>query len=119
MKNKKIIRKKRRKIRIRSKIVGTAKRPRLSVYRSNRYIYAQLIDDSRGETLVSFSEKQILQIELSKLNKTQKANIVGESLAKKALKKKIKSVLFDRSGYKYHGRVKALAEGVRKGGVKI
>jgi large subunit ribosomal protein L18 len=94
-----------RKRRVRSKIFGTGKRPRLSVFRSAKYIYAQLINDEKGNTLLEAHG--------------QEAGRVGEDLAKKALKKKIKEVVFDRSGYQFHGRVKALAEGAKKGGLKF
>lgn len=108
------IAKTRRKIRTRSKIRGTASRPRLSVFRSNKVIYAQLIDDEKSITLVSAEEKG-----LSKKTKIEQAHEVGKILAKRALKKKIKTVIFDRGPYRYHGRVKALAEGARSGGLKF
>ena len=114
-----------RKKRTRSKIFGTSKRPRLSVYRSNKYISAQLIDDDKGTTLISVSEKDIGAKGKSseKDNKMQgkvaKALELGQALAEKALKKKIKSVVFDKGGNKYHGRVKQVAEGARKGGLKL
>lgn len=95
---------------------GTLKRPRLSVYRSNRFIYAQIIDDIHGKTLLSVSEKEI---QANKMKKTEKAIKIGEILAKKLMQKNIKQVIFDRRNYKYHGRVKSLAEGVRSGGIKI
>ena len=106
-----------RKRRTRAKVKGTSKRPRLSVYRSNRYIFAQLIDDEKGTTLVSVSEKEGKTKTTSK--KMEKAGQVGEKLAEKALKMKIKTVVFDKGGYKYHGRVKQVAEGARKGGLKL
>lgn len=106
----------RRKRRVRSKVFGTKKRPRLSVFRSNKYIYGQLIDDEKGETLASFSSKNVKG---KKDAKVKTAEAAGEKLAKKAKKKKIKEVVFDRSGYKYHGRVKAFAQGARKGGLKF
>lgn len=99
---------------MRGKIFGTAKRPRLSVFRSGKHIRAQLIDDEKAETLASASD-----LALKEGTKTEKALVVGEELAKKALKLKIKKVVFDRGGYKYHGRVKAVAEGARKGGLKF
>ncbi len=98
-----------RRTRIRSKIKGTAKRPRLSVFRSNKYIYAQLIDDVRGETLAAASGDVNVAT----------ASEVGKTLADKASKLGIKKVVFDRGGYKYHGRVRALAEGARKGGLEF
>ncbi len=104
-----------RKKRVRAKVEGVNARPRLSVFRSNKYIYAQLIDDEMGKTLVSASSSQIKE-KSAKNNVSEK---VGELLAKRAKTKKIKKVVFDRSGYKYHGRVKALADGARKGGLEF
>lgn len=109
--------KERRKTKVRIKIKGTAKRPRLSVFRSNKRIYAQLIDDETRKTLMAASEKEIKS--KIKQTKTEKAKLLGEILAKKALKKKIKQVVFDRGSYGYHGRVRALAEGARKGGLQF
>jgi len=107
----------RRHMRIRAKIKGTEKYPRLSIFRSNKYIYAQLIDDLNGKTLVSVSDIKINK--KNKLNKTEKAKEIGFSLAKKAINNKIKKIIFDRGGYKYHGRIKAVAEGAREGGLKF
>ena len=107
----------RRKIRIRSKVQGISERPRLSVYRSNKYIYAQIINDEKGETLIGISEKELPGKE--KINKTEKAKNLGKIIAKKAIAKKIKKVVFDRGSYAYHGRVKALAEGAREGGLEF
>lgn len=104
-------------MRVRSKIFGTAKLPRLSVFRSNTHIYGQLIDDEKGVTLASFSDLKIKKTK--ELKKTEIAGMVGEELAKKAAAKKIKKVVFDRNGLRYHGRVKALAEGARKGGLEF
>ena len=104
----------RRKKKVRAKIMGGKIRPRLSVFRTNRYIYAQIIDDAKGETLVSASS---LSKERQKEDKIQQAKKVGESIAKKALGKKINKVVFDRSVYRYHGRVKGIAEGAREGGL--
>lgn len=105
----------RRKIRTRSKVKGTKERPRLSVFRSSRYIYAQLINDTDRKTIVGVSEKQLGEkIEGSKIEKAKKLGIV---IAKKAKVKKITNVVFDRGSYRYHGRVKALAEGAREGGL--
>jgi len=104
-------------MRIRAKIKGTEKYPRLSIFRSNKYIYAQLIDDLNGKTLVSVSDIKINK--KNKLNKTEKAKEIGFSLAKKAINNKIKKIIFDRGGYKYHGRIKAVAEGAREGGLKF
>lgn len=103
-----------RRARVRGKVFGTKKRPRLSVFRSGKHIYAQLIDDEKGETLVSASD-----LGLREGVKMEKALAVGEELARRALKLKIKKVVFDRGGYSYHGRVKAVAEGARKGGLKF
>lgn len=109
--------KEKRKTRVRMKIKGTAEKPRLSVFRSNKRIYAQLIDDEKGRTLVAASEKEIKF--KTKQTKKEKAASLGEILAEKALKKKIGQVVFDRGSHRYHGRVKALAEGARKGGLKF
>lgn len=103
--------------RVRSKIVGTSECPRLCVFRSNTNIYAQIIDDESGSTLVSASS---LDKELKlKNNNIESATKVGASLAKKALKAGIKTVVFDRGGYMYHGRVKALAEAARENGLEF
>ncbi|MGA2910354.1 MAG: 50S ribosomal protein L18 [Candidatus Microgenomates bacterium] len=103
-----------RKNRVRARVVGTEKRPRLSVFRSNTHIYAQIINDEKGVTLVGFSDAKIKK---EKMTKTQMAQMVGEEIAKKALAKKIKTVTFDRNGFRFHGRVKAVAEGARSGGL--
>ncbi|MFH1456655.1 MAG: 50S ribosomal protein L18 [Patescibacteria group bacterium] len=108
--------KNRRQARVRAKIFGTAKKPRLSVNRSLNYIYAQLIDDEAKKTIVGVHQKSL---KLEKKTKTELAFEVGKETAKKALDKKIKECIFDRGGYKYHGRVKALAEGAREGGLKF
>jgi large subunit ribosomal protein L18 len=106
--------------RVRQRVTGTVSRPRLCVFRSLNHIHAQLIDDSRGQTLVSMST---LDYQMTgKTNggvKTNKAEAVGTLLAEKALNKGIKQVVFDRGGYKYHGRVKALAEAARKAGLEF
>lgn len=104
------------KKRIRSTVKGTAERPRLTVYRSNKEIYAQLIDDVNGKTLCAFSSAHN---ETSDNNKVDKAREIGKGLAEKALSSGIEAVVFDRNGYLYHGRVKALAEGAREGGLKF
>lgn len=106
-----------RKKRIRFKIRAKTKRPRLTVFRSNKYTYAQIIDDEKGVTLVAASEKEAVKRSSKKQTKTNRASAVGEILAQKALKKGIKKVSFDRGPYKYHGRIKALAEAVRKKGL--
>ena len=105
----------RRKVSVRSKIVGTADRPRLTVFRSNLHIYGQIIDDIDFKTLASFSDIKLKKSE--KMTKVQIAQAVGEELAKLAVTKKVKKVIFDRNGFIYHGRVKALADGARKGGL--
>ncbi|OGC53982.1 50S ribosomal protein L18 [candidate division WWE3 bacterium RIFCSPHIGHO2_01_FULL_48_15] len=103
-----------RQARIRGKISGTGQRPRLSVFRSGKHIFAQLINDEKGETLISGSD-----YDLKKGTKVERAGEVGEKLAASALKKKIKKAVFDRGGFRYHGRIKALAEGARKGGLEF
>ena len=99
---------------------GTAKRPRLSVFRSNRYIYAQLIDDESGKTLVAASEKEIVKEKKPEsVKRSETAQLVGGLLAEKSIKKNIKKAIFDRRDYRYHGRVKQLAEGAREKGLQI
>lgn len=111
---------KRRQRRIRMKISGTAERPRLNVFRSLEHIYAQLIDDEAGKTLVSASTlDKGLRDELGKKNKREQAKAVGEAIAERAKDAGIETVVFDRGGFIYHGRVKALAEGAREGGLKF
>lgn len=105
-----------RKRRVRSRVIGTSERPRLSVFRSNRFIYAQIIDDGKAKTLVSFSERNLPKSD-KKITKTEIALLIGEEIAKRASEKKITKVVFDRSGYKYHGRVEAVASGARKRGL--
>ncbi|MFN4082558.1 MAG: 50S ribosomal protein L18 [Bacteroidia bacterium] len=100
---------------IRSRISGTAERPRLSVFRSNSQIYAQLIDDVVGKTLVAASSRSISE----KATKVDIAKIVGKNLAEKALAAGINTCVFDRGGYLYHGRVKSLADGAREGGLNF
>lgn len=107
------LKKDRRKGRIRVKISGIVGRPRLSVFKSNKGMQAQLIDDSVGKTLASADSKEIKNIG----QKTQTSFELGKLLAAKAVAKKISKVVFDRGGYKYHGRVKALADGAREGGL--
>ncbi len=110
----------RRKLRIRKRVFGTPERPRLSVYRSLKHIYAQIIDDTRGHTLVAAStlDKEFKENGV-KSSTVEGARVVGQILAKRALAKGIKKVVFDRNGFKYHGRVKALAEGAREGGLEF
>jgi len=106
--------------RIKARIIGTAKVPRLCVFRSNKHIYGQLIDDEKGKTMLLASD---LEIKKTKSKKTEIASQVGQLLAKKAKDlpagRQVEKVIFDRGGYKYHGRVKALAEGARGGGLKF
>lgn len=108
--------KERRQKRIRSKIKGNADKPRLIVVRSSQYIYAQLVDDVMGKTIISVSEKELPKSE-TKLTKSQKAELVGKIAAEKAKKIKITKVVFDRNGNQYHGRVEAVAKGARDGGL--
>ena len=104
---------------MRSEILRLKRYPRLSVYRSGKHIYAQVIDDKKGITLASFSDTKLKSLKDKKVNKTDTAFMVGKELAVLALKKKVSHVIFDKGGYKYHGRVKALAEGAREGGLKF
>ncbi len=106
-----------RHFRVRKKISGTDVRPRLAVFRSLRHIYAQLIDDLNGVTIVSASSQENDIVVDEPSSKTKLANQVGELIADRAKSKGVKEVVFDRGGYKYHGRVKALAEAARKGGL--
>ena len=103
----------RRHHKIRAKIIGSKKCPRLSVFRSNQHIYAQLIDDEEGKTLASISDLKLKK----NIKKIKAADEIGKLIAEKALEKKIKKVVFDRGGYKYHGRIKEVAEAARKGGL--
>ena len=116
----------RRHKKIRAKIFGTKEKPRLCVFRSAKHIYAQLIDDEKGKTIVSAKDEEIKNLksksqkEENKMSaKTAKAFDLGKLIAGKALEKKIEKVVFDRGGYKYHGRIKAVAEGAREGGLKF
>lgn len=106
----------RRHLRVRKKISGTADCPRLSVYRSNKHIHAQIIDDVRGVTLASASS---LQLKLANGGNIEAAKLVGEAVAKVALEAGITKVVFDRSGYVYHGRIEALADAARAAGLKF
>ncbi|MEX1001227.1 MAG: 50S ribosomal protein L18 [Crocinitomicaceae bacterium] len=105
------------KRRVRKNVFGTSERPRLSVYRSNKGIYAQVINDVEGKTLASSSSLKNKSTEGK--NKTEAATIVGKDLAEKAKKAGVDKVVFDRNGYQYHGRVKSLAEGAREGGLNF
>ena len=108
----------RRHVRVRHDIAGTPERPRLAVFRSLTHIYAQVIDDAAGHTLIAASDLDAdVRKGVTGKKKSEVAGLVGEALAKKAKDKGIKTVVFDRGGFKYHGRVKALAEAARKGGL--
>ena len=104
----------RRRRRVRARVTGTAERPRLSVYRSNRGVFAQLIDDRQGHTLAAVNW---IEPDLRKLGAADQAKKAGELLAERAKKAGVDTCVFDRGGYQYHGRVKALAEGAREGGL--
>ncbi len=111
---------KRRHRRVRKKVHGTPERPRLNVFRSLNHIYAQIIDDESGVTLVAASTiDRALREQCKGLTKTEQAKLVGRLVAERALAKGIKRVVFDRGGYKYHGRVKALAEASREAGLEF
>jgi large subunit ribosomal protein L18 len=112
----KLVGRARRKLRIRKKISGSTERPRLTVFRSNKQIYAQVVDDLQGSTIVASTS---LKIEGEEGNKSARAEKVGEAIAAACIEKGIKQVVFDRNGYIYHGRVKALADGARKGGLEF
>jgi large subunit ribosomal protein L18 len=116
--DKRVYRRTRIKMRIRKVVKGTAERPRLSVFRSNKQIYAQIIDDLNGKTLASASSR-VADIADKKVNKVEQAKLVGNLIAKKAIDAGINQVVFDRSGYLYHGRVKSLADAAREGGLKL
>lgn len=103
-----------RKARTRAKIFGTALRPRLSVFRSNQSIWVQLIDDEKGKTLAAATTRGV-----TKMKKTEAAKKIGEAIAEAAKKLKISAAVFDRGGYRYHGRVKAVAEGARSAGLSL
>lgn len=105
-----------RKVRVRRKVRGTSERPRLSVYRSNKHTYAQIIDDTLGKTLTAVSEKELKSV---KATKATRATTLGELLAQKAKKSKITKLCFDRGGYKYHGRIKSLLDSVRQQGIEV
>lgn len=110
-----------KRARIRKKISGTSSRPRLTVYRSQKHIYAQIIDDVAGKTLVTSSTlSKDLKEELAKVKTPiEVCKVIGKATAKKALEKNIREVVFDRNGYLYHGRVKAIADGAREAGLKF
>lgn len=110
---------KKRHARVRTKISGTAERPRLNVYRSNKHIYAQLIDDTAGVTIASASTMDKDVETAGAAGNTESAAKVGELIAKRAVEKDVKSVVFDRGGYLFHGRVKALADAARENGLEF
>lgn len=114
-------RRRRKRARIRHKIMGTKERPRLTVYRSLNHIYAQIIDDSTGKTIVSTSSltKDVREQAKAAASERDVCKLVGAVTAKKALEKNIKEVVFDRNGYLYHGRVKAVADAAREAGLKF
>ena len=109
----------RRHRRVRATIKGTAERPRVSVFKSNKNIFVQFIDDVSNKTLLSNKIKEETKTKKAQVSKTQKADNIGEALADEAKKAGIKEVVFDRGGFKYHGRIKAVAESLRKGGIKL
>jgi len=119
MSHNKQIARKRRQERIRKKVDGTSVRPRLSIHRSTRHIYAQIINDVEGKTLVGLSTQSKEFPFVKDAGNVKGARELGKLLAKKALEKKIKEVVFDRAGFLYHGRVKAFAEGAREVGLKF
>lgn len=114
----KALRREKIRFRVRRKISGTTGRPRLSVFRSNTEIYVQLIDDTTGKTLASASSRE-KDIAAQKGTKVEKGKLVGAAIARKAIELGLHDVTFDRSGYLYHGRVKAVADGAREGGLKF
>ncbi|MEY3178381.1 MAG: hypothetical protein RJB42_622 [Bacteroidota bacterium] len=116
--NVKALRKQRIKYTIRKKVSGTAQKPRLSVFRSNTEIYAQMIDDVNGVTLASASSRE-KDIVAQKVTKTEKSKLVGLAVAQKAIALGLTTCVFDRGGFLYHGRVKAVAEGAREGGLQF
>jgi large subunit ribosomal protein L18 len=111
-------RRQRIKYRIRKRLSGNVQRPRMTVFRSNKQIYVQLVDDLTGETLAAASSKE-KEIASQKVNKIDQAKLVGKRIAEKAKEKGIENVVFDRNGYLYHGRVKNLADAARKSGLKL
>lgn len=111
---------KRRHLRVRRKVRGSPERPRLAVFRSLSHIYAQVIDDESGRTLAAASDlEQVVRSQTDSKTKTDTASLVGDLIGKRALQKGIRQVVFDRGGYKFHGRVKALAEAARAAGLKF
>ena len=118
IRNKKDYSRKRIKLRIRKVVNGDAERPRMTVFRSNKEIYVQLIDDASGKTLLAASSRD-KEVADQKGQKLEKAKLVGKLIAEKAKEAGIENVVFDRNGYKYHGRVKSLADAAREGGLKF
>jgi large subunit ribosomal protein L18 len=118
MSNTKVLRRQKLRYNIRKKVAGTAQKPRLSVFRSNTDIYVQLIDDNTGTTLASSSSRE-KDIAAQKVNKVEKSKLVGSAIARKATELGLSTVVFDRGGYLYHGRVKAIADGAREGGLNF
>jgi large subunit ribosomal protein L18 len=119
--NKKYARWKKKKASIRKQVIGTPERPRLTIYRSAKHVYAQIIDDTSGKTLVSAStiSKELREEMKAVKSEMEVCKLVGKYTAKRALEKKIQNVVYDRNGYLYHGRVKAVADGAREGGLKF
>ena len=105
--------------RVRAKVKGSEQKPRLSVFRSSRHIYAQLINDEAGLTVAQFNDSVLNVKKNNKISKIETAKSVGKALGEQVLEKGFKEIVFDRGGYKYHGRIKALAEGLREVGVKF
>ena len=116
--NNKTLRRQKIRFGIRKKVAGTSQKPRMSVFRSNTDIYVQLIDDVAGKTLAAASSRD-KDISAQKGNKSEKSKLVGQAIARKATALGLSSVVFDRGGYLYHGRVKNVAEGAREGGLKL
>ena len=114
----KLLRRKKIQLGVRKKVSGTSKKPRLNVYRSNNEIYAQLIDDDNGVTLASASSRE-KDVVAQKVNKTEKSKLVGSAIARKAVELGITTCVFDRGGFLYHGRVKAVADGARENGLQF
>lgn len=119
MTNYQYLKQKRRAKRVRARLVSDGVRPRLSIFRSNRHIYAQIIDDLSAKTLVFAHQGELKAVKDKKLTKSEQAKQVGKILGEKAIAKKIKEVMLDRGKYKYHGRVKALADGAKEGGLNF
>lgn len=115
----KIQRRQRNSMRVRGKISGTGEISRMSVFRSNKQIYVQMIDDSQGKTIIAASSREKQVADKKDITKIEQANLVGKSIADKCKEKGIDHAILDRSGYPYHGRVKSLAEGARENGLKI